>query len=45
MKKYYLKSSSKGIFYMKYADVRLTLFVTYEYCVETAFCDRLLKEK
>jgi hypothetical protein len=43
MKKYYLDSRSRGISYMKYVHGRLTGLVTF--CVETAFCNSLLKEK
>jgi hypothetical protein len=35
MKKYYLESRSRGISYMKKANVRITELATY--CVETAF--------
>jgi hypothetical protein len=41
MKKYYLKSRSRGISYMKYVNGRLIGLVTF--CVEIAFYDRLLK--
>jgi hypothetical protein len=43
MKKYYLESRSRGISYMKYVNERLTGLVTF--CVETAFYNRLLKER
>jgi ribosomal protein S26 len=43
MKKCYLESRSRGISYMKYVNGRLTGLVTF--CVETAFYDRLLKER
>jgi len=43
MKKYYLDSRSRGISYMKYENGRLTGLVTF--WVETAFCNRLLKER
>jgi hypothetical protein len=42
-KKYYLKSRSRGISYMKCVNRRLTGLVTF--CVETAFYNRLLKER
>jgi hypothetical protein len=42
-KKYYLESRSRGIFYMKYVKGRITGLVTF--CVETAFYNRLLKER
>jgi hypothetical protein len=43
MKKYYFESRSRGISYMKQVNGRLTGWVTF--CVETAFCKRLLKER
>jgi len=43
MKKYYLKSRSIGIPYMKYVNGMLTGLVTF--CVETAFYNGLLKER
>jgi hypothetical protein len=43
MKKYYLESRSRGISYMKYVNGRRTGLVTF--CVETAFCNGLLKER
>jgi len=43
MKMYYLESRNRGIFYMKYANGRRTGMVTF--CVETAFYNRLLKER
>jgi len=43
MKKYYLESRSRGISYMKYVNGRQTGLVTF--CVETAFCNGLLKER
>jgi hypothetical protein len=43
MKKYCLESRSRGISYMKYVNGRRTGFVTF--CVETAFYNRLLKER
>jgi hypothetical protein len=42
IKKYYLESRSRGIFYMKLVNGRLIGLVTF--CVQTAFYDRLLKE-
>jgi hypothetical protein len=42
MKKYCLESRSRGIFYIKYENGRLTGLVTF--CVEIAFYNRLLKE-
>jgi ribosomal protein S26 len=41
--KYYLESRSRGIFYMKYVNRRVTGLVTF--CVETAFYNGLLKER
>jgi hypothetical protein len=41
--KYYLESRSRGISYMKLVNGRLTGLVTF--CIETAFYDRLLKER
>jgi hypothetical protein len=38
-----LESMSRGISYMKYINGRLTGLVTF--CVETAFNNRLLKER
>ena len=38
-----LESRSRGIFYMKYVNGRLTGLVTF--CVETAFYNGLLKER
>jgi hypothetical protein len=43
MKKYYLKSRSRGISCMKLVNGRLTGLVTF--CVETAFYNRLLNER
>jgi len=43
MKKYYLKSRSRGISYMKYVNGRRTELVTLS--VETAFYNGLLKER
>jgi hypothetical protein len=43
MKKYYLESWSGGISYMKYINGRLTGLI--KFCIETAFYDRLLKER
>jgi len=43
MKKYYLESMSRGIFYMKYGNGRLTGLVTF--CEESAFYNELLKER
>jgi len=43
MKMYYLESRSRGISYMKYVNGRRTRLVTF--CVETAFYNRLLKER
>jgi hypothetical protein len=43
MKKYCLKSRSRGISYMKYVNGRRTGLVTF--CVGTAFYNGLLKEK
>jgi hypothetical protein len=43
IKKYYLESRSRGISYMKEVNGRLIGLVTF--CVKTAFCDRLLKER
>jgi hypothetical protein len=43
MKKYYIESRSRGISYMKWVNGRLTGLVTF--CIETAFYDRLLKER
>jgi len=43
MKKYCLESRSRGISYMKYVNGRRTGLVTF--CVETAFYNRLLKER
>jgi hypothetical protein len=43
MKKYYVKSRSREISYMKYVNGRLTGMV--KFFVETAFCDMLLKER
>jgi hypothetical protein len=43
MKKYCLESRSRGISYMKYVNGRLTGLVTL--CIETAFYNRLLKER
>jgi hypothetical protein len=43
MKKYYLESRKTGISYVKEVNGRLTGFVTF--CVETAFYNRLLKER
>ena len=40
---YYLESSSRGISYRKYVNGRRIGLVTF--CVETAFCDGLLKER
>jgi hypothetical protein len=42
MKMYCLESRSREISYMKYVNGRRTGFVTF--CVETAFCNGLLKE-
>jgi hypothetical protein len=42
-KKYYLESRSREISYMKYVNGKLTGLVTF--CVETAFYNRLLKER
>jgi len=43
MKKYYLESRDRGLSYMKQVNGRLTGLVTF--CVETAFNNRLLKER
>jgi hypothetical protein len=43
IKKYYLESKSRGISYIKYVNGRQTRLVTF--CVETAFYNRLLKER
>jgi hypothetical protein len=43
MKMYYLESSRRGIFYMKYVNRRQTGLVTF--WVETAFYNGLLKER
>jgi hypothetical protein len=43
MKTYYLQPRSRGISYMKYVNGRLTGSVIF--CVETAFYNRLLKER
>jgi hypothetical protein len=43
MKKHYLESRSRGISYMKQVNGRLTGLVTF--CVETAFYNRLWKER
>jgi hypothetical protein len=43
MKKYCLESRSREISYMKYVNERRTGLVTF--CVETAFCNGLLKER
>jgi len=43
MKMYYSESRSRGITYMKYVNGRRTGLVTF--CVETAFYNRLLKER
>jgi hypothetical protein len=43
MKKYYFESRSIGVSYMKQVTGRLTGLVTF--CVETAFYNRLLKER
>jgi hypothetical protein len=43
MKKYYLESRNRGLSYMKYVNGRRTGLVTF--CVETAFYNRLLKER
>jgi ribosomal protein S26 len=43
MKKNYLESRSRGTSYMKYVNGRLTVLVAF--CVETAFYNRLLKER
>jgi len=43
MKMYCLESRSKRISYMKYINRRQTGLVTF--CVETAFCNELLKER
>jgi hypothetical protein len=43
MKKYYLESRSTGISYMKYVNGKLTGLVAF--CVETAFYNRILKER
>jgi hypothetical protein len=43
MKKYYLKSMSRGISYKKYINGRRAGLVTF--CVETAFYSGLLKER
>jgi hypothetical protein len=43
MKKYCLKSRSRGISYMKYVNRRRTGLVTF--CLETAFHDGLLEER
>jgi hypothetical protein len=41
--KYYSESMSRGISYRKKYNGRLTGLVTF--CIETAFYDRLLKER
>ena len=43
MKMYCLEARSRGISYMKYVNGRRTGLVTF--CVETAFYNRLLKER
>jgi hypothetical protein len=43
MKKYYTVSRKRGISYIQQAEGRITGLVTC--CVETAFYDRLLREK
>jgi hypothetical protein len=43
MKKFYLKSRSRGISYMKYVNGRRNGLVTF--CLETVFYNGLLKEK
>jgi hypothetical protein len=43
MKMYYLESRSRGMSYMKYVNGRRTGLVTF--CIETAFYNRLLKER
>jgi hypothetical protein len=43
MKKCYLESRSRGLSYMKYVKARLIRLVTF--CIETAFYNRLLKER
>jgi hypothetical protein len=43
VKKYYLESRSRGISYMEYVTGRLNVLVIF--CIEIAYCDRLLKER